>query len=106
MKKLLVYLKPYRWETVLAPLFKMFEAVLELIVPLVMASIIDMGIANKDSRYVLGMSGVLVALGVVGLIAAVTAQYFSAKAAVGFSAGVRKALFSHLQSLSYKETDS
>ncbi len=106
MKKLLIYLKPYRLETILAPLFKMFEAVLELIVPLVMAFIIDTGIKNKDSGYVLAMSGVLVALGVIGLLAAVTAQYFSAKAAVGFSAGVRKALFSHLQSLSYKETDT
>lgn len=106
MKKLLIYLKPYRKETVLAPLFKMFEAVLELLVPLVMASIIDKGIGSGDTAYVWRMCIVLVALGVVGLIAAVTAQYFSAKAAVGFSAGVRNALFSHLQSLSYKETDT
>ncbi len=106
MKKLLVYLKPYRKETVLAPLFKMFEAVLELLVPLVMASVIDKGIGSGDTAYVWRMCAVLVVLGVVGLVAAVTAQYFSAKAAVGFSAGVRNALFSHLQSLSYKETDT
>ena len=106
MKKLLVYLKPYTRESVLAPLFKFFEAVLELLVPIVMAAIIDNGIENSDKGYILRMCGVLIALGVVGLIAAVTAQYFSAKAAVGFSAGVRKALFSHLQSLSYKEIDN
>ncbi len=106
MKKLLVYLKPYRKETVLAPLFKLFEAILELFVPLVMASVIDSGIANGDKKYVIMMICVLVLLGVVGLAFAITAQYFSAKAAVGFAAGVRKALFSHLQSLSYKETDT
>ncbi len=110
MKKLLVYLKPYRKETVLAPLFKLFEAILELFVPLIMAAIIDVGIPRgmetKDNTYVFIMIGILVMLGVVGLIAAIVAQYFSAKAAVGFAAGVRKALFSHLQSLSYKETDT
>ncbi len=106
MKKLLVYLKPYYKETVFAPLFKLFEAILELLVPLVMAAIIDTGIARGDSSYVLRMCGVLVALGVVGLVAAITAQYFSAKAAVGFAAGVRSALFSHFQTLSYKETDT
>ncbi|MBO5248756.1 MAG: ABC transporter ATP-binding protein [Clostridia bacterium] len=105
MKKLLTYLKPYRKEAVLAPLFKMLEAILELLVPLVIAYVIDNGIEKGDKNYVLLMSGILVCLGIVGLIAAVTAQYFSAKAAVGFSAGVRKALFSHLQSLSYKECD-
>lgn len=108
MKKLLVYLKPYRKETVLAPLFKLFEAILELFVPLVMAAIIDVGIRGTvpDKGYVIGMIGVLVALGVAGLIAAVTAQFFAARAAVGFAASVREALFRHLQSLSYKEADS
>ncbi len=106
MKKLLVYLKPYGKECVLSPFFKLFEAVLELFVPLVMAAIIDTGIAQGDKDYVWMMIGVLVLLGVVGLIASVTAQYFAAKAAVGFSAGVRSALFSHLQSLSYREIDS
>ena len=108
MKKLLIYLKPYRKETILAPLFKLFEAILELLVPLVMAAIIDVGIAdgtNADRGYIIAMSCVLIGLGIVGLIAAVVAQYFSAKAAVGFSAAVRKSLFSHLQSLSYKEAD-
>lgn len=105
MKKLLVYLKPYRKESVLSPLFKLFEAILELFVPLVMAAIIDEGIATGNTGYVLRMSGVLVALGVVGLIASVTAQYFAAKTAVGVAAGVRNALFSHLQSLSHKEID-
>ncbi len=106
MKKLLTYLKPYRKETILAPLFKLFEAVLELLVPLVMAAIIDKGIADHNQGYIVAMSCVLVGLGIVGLIAAVVAQFFSAKAAVGFSSGVRKALFSHLQSLSYKEIDN
>ncbi len=105
MKRLLVFLKPYRKETVLAPLFKLFEAILELFVPLVMASVIDTGIANKDKNYVLLMIGILILLGIVGLAFAITAQYFSAKAAVGFAAGVRNALFAHLQSLSYKESD-
>lgn len=105
MKKLLVYLKPYGKESILSPLFKLFEAILELLVPLAMAAIIDKGIAARDVGYVLRMSGVLVALGVVGLVASVTAQYFAAKAAVGVAAGVRNALFSHLQSLSYKEID-
>ncbi len=106
MKKMLRYLAPYKKETILAPLFKLFEAILELLVPLVMAAIIDTGIANKDKNYIVGMSCVLVGLGVIGLLAAVTAQYFSAKSAVGFSAGVRKSLFSHLQSLSYKDMDT
>lgn len=106
MKKLLTYLRPYAKECVLSPLFKLFEAILELFVPLVMAAIIDTGIANKDKTYVLSMCGVLVLLGAVGLIAAVTAQYFAAKAAVGFSASVRGALFSHLQTLSYKQNDT
>ena len=105
MKKLLKYLKPYRKEAILAPLFKMFEAILELLVPLVMASIIDRGIANGDKNYVLSMVGVLVLLGMLGLVAAVVAQYFSAKAAVGFAAALRKSLFAHLQTLSYKEID-
>ena len=106
MKKLLIYLKPYRKEAILAPLFKFFEAILELLVPLVMAAIIDRGVGNGDRGYVLQMSLVLVGLGLAGLLAAVTAQYFSAKAAVGFAARVRNALFSHLQTLSYKEIDT
>ncbi len=106
MKELLVFLKKYKKECVLAPLFKMLEASFELIVPLVMAAIIDTGIENEDIGYILKMCGVLVLLGFVGLIASVVAQYFSAKAAVGVATGVRHSLFSHLLSLSYTEIDT
>lgn len=106
MKKLLVYLKDYKLECVLAPLFKMLEASFELIVPLVVAALIDTGIgAGAGQGYIVKMSMVLVLLAVVGLVCAVTAQYFSAKAAVGYATGLRHALFSHLQSLSYTEID-
>lgn len=87
MKSLLIYLKNYRKETILAPLFKMLEASFELFVPLVMASVIDIGIAQKDSVYIVKMCLVLVALGIIGLICSLTAQYFSAKAAAGFGTG-------------------
>lgn len=106
MKSLLKYLKDYKKETVLAPLFKMLEASFELFVPLVMAAIIDTGIANGDKSYILEMGGVLVALAVIGLTCSVTAQYFSAKAAVGFATKLRHALFSHIQELSYTELDT
>lgn len=106
MKSLLKYLKDYKKETVLAPLFKMLEASFELFVPLVMAAIIDTGIANGDKSYILKMGGVLVALAVIGLTCSVTAQYFSAKAAVGFATKLRHALFSHIQGLSYTELDT
>ena len=106
MKKLLIYLKGYERETVLAPLFKMLEALFELFVPLVMAAVIDTGIANGDRGYIVKMCLVLVALGVIGLVCSITAQYFSARAATGFAAGLRHALFSHVQSLSYTEMDT
>ena len=106
MKELLKYLKKYKKECVCAPLFKMLEASFELIVPLVMAAIIDTGIENKDTGYILKMCGVLVALGFVGLICSVVAQYFSAKAAVGFATGVRHSLFSHLLGISFTEIDT
>lgn len=106
MKRLLIYLKEYRKESILAPLFKMLEASFELFVPLVMAKIIDVGIANHDIGYVLRMCLVMIGLGVIGLVCSVTAQYFSAKAAVGFATGVRHALFHHIQSLSYTEIDN
>ena len=106
MKELLKYLKRYKKECVLAPLFKMLEASFELIVPLVMAAIIDTGIENKDTGYILKMCGVLVLLGLVGLICSVVAQYFSAKAAVGVASGVRHSLFGHLLGLSYTEIDT
>ncbi|TCL58993.1 ABC-type multidrug transport system fused ATPase/permease subunit [Kineothrix alysoides] len=105
MKKLLIYLKDYKKETVLAPLFKMLEASFELFVPLVMAAIIDTGIAQGDKRYIVRMCLIMVALGVIGLVCSVTAQYYSAKAAVGFSAGLKHELFKHIQKLSFTEID-
>lgn len=106
MKKLLVFLKDYKKETVLAPLFKMLEAGFELFVPLVMAAVIDRGIAQADIHYVLKMGGVLVMLGLIGLICSITAQYFAAKAAVGFSAKLKHSLFAHIQELSFSEMDT
>jgi ATP-binding cassette subfamily B multidrug efflux pump len=106
MKKLLVYLKTYKKETILAPLFKMLEASFELFVPLVIAAIIDTGIENKDVPYIVRMAIVLVALAIVGLTCSLTAQYFSAKAAVGFAAKLKSALFAHIESLSFKEIDT
>lgn len=106
MKKLLVYLRDYKKEVVFAPLFKLLEASFELIVPLVVAAIIDYGIANSDKGYIFKMCGVLVLLAIVGFVSAVTAQYFSAKAAVGFSTEVRHHLFEHIQTLSFNEMDS
>lgn len=106
MKKLLVYLKDYKKECVLAPLFKMLEASFELLVPIIVAKIIDTGIKGNNKTYVLQMCAVLVLLAVVGLISSVTAQYFSAKAAVGFATKLRHSLFLHLQGLSYTEVDS
>ncbi len=106
MKKLLVYLKEYRKETVCAPLFKMLEATFELFVPLVMAAIIDNGIREADTGFVLRMGFLLVALGLVGLACSITAQYFAAKAAVGFSTKLKHALFDHIQSLSFTEIDT
>ncbi len=106
MKKLLVYLKDYKKESILGPFFKLLEASFELLVPLVMAAVIDTGIANRDSGYVIRMCLIMVGLGIVGLASSVTAQYFAAKAAVGFATGVRRALFSHIQGLSYTEMDT
>lgn len=106
MRKLLVYLKGYKKETVFAPLFKMLEATFELFVPLVMAAIIDRGIGQADTGYVLKMGGILVALGLIGLLCSITAQYFAAKAAVGFSTGLKHALFDHIQHLSFTEIDT
>ncbi len=106
MKSLLKYIKDYKKESILAPLFKMLEASFELMVPLVMASIIDRGIANRDTQQIIKMGLVLVLLAAVGLVSAVTAQYFSAKAAVGFATKLRAALFAHIQSLSYTELDT
>lgn len=106
MRSLLKYLKDYKKESILAPVFKMLEASFELFVPLVMAAIIDTGIANHDKGYIFRMGGVLVVLGLIGLACSVTAQFFSAKAAVGFATKLRHALFSHIQGLSYAELDT
>ncbi len=106
MKQLLVYLKDYKKECILAPLFKMLEASFELFVPLVIAAIIDQGIGNNRSDYIYRSCGLLVMLGLIGLICAVTAQFFAAKAAVGFSTGLRHDLFGHLLGLSYSEIDT
>ena len=105
MKKLLIYLKDYKKESFLAPLFKMLEAIFELIVPLVVASIIDNGILNNDKGFIISRSGILVLLAVVGMIAAITAQYFAAKAATGFGKELRHSLFDKIQSLSFSELD-
>ena len=106
MRTLFPFLKPYRKECIIAPLFKLLEALLELLVPLVMAAIIDQGIGGRDTGYVLRMGGVLVGLGLLGFAFSVTAQFFAAKAAVGFAARVKSALFAHIQSLSYTELDT
>lgn len=106
MKKLLVYLKDYKKESVLGPLFKLLEASFELIVPLVMAAIIDTGVANGDRPYIMKMCMVLVLLALIGLTCSITAQYFAAKAAVGFSTKLRHALFEHIQTLSFSEMDT
>ena len=106
MKKLLKYLSIYKKEAVLAPLFKMLEASFELLVPLVMAEIIDTGIKNQDMAFILKMGAVLVLLGAIGLACSLTAQYFAAKAAVGFGAGIRRDLFRHINRLSYSEIDT
>ncbi|MDO4267960.1 MAG: ABC transporter ATP-binding protein [Eubacteriales bacterium] len=106
MKRLLRYLKDYKLESVMGPLFKMLEASFELLVPLVMASIIDVGIRNRDVSYILKMGGVLLLLAAVGLACSLTAQYFAAKAAVGFSTALRNDLFRHINHLSYSEQDT
>lgn len=105
MKQLLKYLKNYKKETIIAPLFKMLEATFELFVPLVMADIIDVGIANNDKGYILWMGALLVALAIIGLTCSLTAQYFAAKAAVGFGTELRNDLFRHINSLSHTELD-
>jgi len=105
MIRLMKYLKDYKKESVLAPLFKLLEAFFELLVPLVMANIIDRGIADADMRYVVKMGLCLLVLAIVGLISSITAQFFAAKAAVGFSAKLRQALFDHIQGLSFTNID-
>ena len=105
MWKLLKYMKAYKKEAVCAPLFKLLEALFELFVPLVMARIIDIGIADGNRPYIVQMCLLMAALGLIGLVCSITAQYFSAKAAVGFAARLRHELFAHIQSLSFSEMD-
>lgn len=105
MKKLLYFLKDYKKESIIAPLFKMLEAIFELIVPLVVAQIIDTGIRTNDTGYIFKCCAVLVLLAVIGLVCAISAQFFAAKAAVGFATQLRSALFAHIQKLSYADLD-
>ena len=106
MKKLLKYMRGFGKQCVLAPLFKMLEATFELFIPLVVAAIVDTGIANRDTGYIVKMCLVMIALGIVGLICAVTAQYFSAAAAVGFATRLRSAVMGHILGLSYTQIDT
>ena len=106
VNKLKHYLKPYLKETILAPLFKLFEAILELFVPLIMAVIIDKGIENRDTALILQQGAILIGLGMVGVAVSITAQYFAAKAATGFTADVRQSLFSKIQYFSFSQLDA
>ena len=106
VNKLKPYLKPYLKETILAPLFKLFEAILELFVPLIMAVIIDKGIGNQDTPLILHQGAILIGLGILGVVVSITAQYFAAKAATGFTADVRQALFSKIQYFSFSQLDA
>lgn len=106
MNRLKPYLKPYLKETILAPLFKLFEAILELLVPLIMAVIIDKGIENQDTSLILGQGAILIVLGILGVVVSITAQYYAAKAATGFTADVRQALFSKIQYFSFSQLDA
>lgn len=105
MLKLVKYLKDYIKETIIGPLFKLLEACFELIVPLVMANIIDIGIKNNDTGYIFKMGGIMILLGILGLVCSLTAQYFAAKAALGFGTALRNEMFSHINSLSFSEID-
>ena len=106
MKKLLLYLKGYIKESILGPLFKLLEASFELFVPIVIKSIVDIGIGQADRVYIVKMCLLLVLLGVVGMVCSVTAQYFAAKASVGFVTRLRHALFKHIGQMSYTEIDT
>ena len=106
MKRLLSYMKDYRKESILGPLFKMLEASFELLVPLVVASMVDVGIRNRDAGYIMKMGGLLLLLALVGLACSLTAQYFAAKAATGAGTALRNDLYKHIGTLSYAEIDS
>ncbi len=106
MKYLKIYLKNYTVSSILAPLFKMLEATFDLLVPIVVARIINVGIANRDTGYILGCCGILILMALVGLACSFTAQYFAAKAAIGSTTGLRHMLFAHIQSLGFSEMDT
>ncbi|MFT4144925.1 MAG: ABC transporter ATP-binding protein [Mobilitalea sp.] len=106
MKQMLSFLKGYRKESILAPVFKMLEASFDLLVPLIMASIINIGIADRNTNYIIRQSGILVILGIIGLICSITAQYYASKAAVGYATALRRSLFMHIQSLGFSEMDT
>ena len=106
MKSLGIYLKPYIKESILAPIFKFLEVLFDLLVPVVVAQIIDVGIANNDHTYIVERFGVLLLMAAVGLTCSITAQFFAAKASVGFATNVRKAMFNHIQALSFTEIDT
>ncbi|MFR8126334.1 MAG: ABC transporter transmembrane domain-containing protein, partial [Acutalibacter sp.] len=106
MKSLFAYMRSYKKECILGPLFKLLEATFELLVPLVMAAVIDVGIARADRGYVGRMCLVMAGLGVVGLVCSITAQFFAAKASVGIATKLRHNLFAHIQTLSYTEMDT
>ena len=106
VNRLKPYLKPYLKETILAPLFKLFEAILELLVPLIIAVIIDKGIGNQDTSLILSQGAILIVLGILGVVVSITAQYYAAKAATGFTADVRQALFSKIQYFSFSQLDA
>ena len=105
MKKLFRFLTNYKKELIFGPFFKLLEAIFELIVPVVMAKIIDQGIGNNDSGYILRMSGLIVILGVCGLGFALTCQYLAARCAYGFGTELREALYNHITTLSYSGID-
>ena len=105
MKKLLKYLRPYKKESVISPLFKLLEAIFDLLVPLVVQRIIDKGIPEQDTGFLFGQFGILIAFAAIGLSCALIAQYYAAKAAVSFSTGLRRDLFAHIQGFSYEQTD-
>lgn len=105
MKKLLKYLKPYTKESIISPLFKLLEAIFDLLVPLVVKDIIDTGIPTGDTAFIAGRFGILIAFAIIGLSCALIAQYYAARAAVGFSTGLRSDLFAHIQGFSYEQTD-
>lgn len=105
MRKLLIYLEGYKKEAILAPLFKMLEATFELFTPIIMKLIIDVGINDGDNAYIIKMCAVMITFGIIGLVCSITAQYYSAKASVGFSTIIRQKLFDHIQSLGFSEMD-